>query len=172
MNKTTSFLLSFFLLACDGSTTGSSDGGTTVDLAVRSSVVLDAGGYSYTTECGRPVLRNAVWDAGYIVVGAQYNFDMGSIENSTVSCSFAFLPLTRGSKVDWTISAKADGDFGGGIWGFYDSTGYTSPSHADFRSLIANRVSVSSTGNLTVGLFFNGVTTLTRFNATAVITNF
>lgn len=131
---------------------------------------------SYDADCSGIALVNAERDGlGRIVVTATWDDNAKVIIPATASCTFQtatglYRPVFN--RVDWTITADAD-DFGGGtFWPQVARHGRMTEGarSADFGDVRASGSFVSDGGYITLGMAFDGVTTLKTFNVHAVIT--
>lgn len=132
---------------------------------------------SYDADCSGIALVNADRDGlGHIVVTAAWDDDAKVIVPATASCTFQTatgLYKSVYNRVDWTITADADGAFGGGtFWSEVSRHGHatTSAPSSDFAHVSASGSFVSDGGYITVGMAFDGLTTLKTFQVHAVIT--
>lgn len=131
---------------------------------------------SYDADCSGIALVNAERDRlGAIVVTAAWDDDAKVIVPATASCRFQtatglYSPVYN--RVDWTITADADGFGGGTWWPVVTRHGRTSAGEpsSDFNAVRASGSFVSDGGFITVGMAFDGVTTLKSFAVHAVIT--
>ncbi len=139
---------------------------------------------SYDADCSGIALVNADRDKlGHIVVTAAWDDNAKVIIPATASCTFQtatglYKPVYNRvdpvyNRVDWTITADADGDFGGGtFWSEVSRHGHTTASapSSDFGHVGGSGSFVSDGGYITIGMAFDGLTTLKTFAVHAVIT--
>mgnify|MGYP000266935630 FL=1 len=134
------------------------------------------GSKSYDADCSGIALVNADRDKlGRIVVTAAWDDDAKVIIPATATCTFQtatglYKPVYN--RVDWTITADADGFGGGTFWSEVSRHGHTTASapSSDFGHVGGSGSFVSDGGYITIGMAFDGVTTLKTFNVHAVIT--